>query len=254
MKLSEMAKKAKNKLIETFRGKREDEKASEKASMNAQTGQERLQEEKTDISAQDNEKGKGRANIEPTEGKEGNEKYVIGADLANGKDMTGYIDGFRPYLGIVDECHAHKADIKKADLQEALKRVRDIQKITGVDEETAEQLALVIVNMGEAINKAFDEVKKQIIQIAEELTEMWRKIGKTEAQIRKEELWKRYYEEKAKMSNNERRRRGIPMVRRPKRQQYRTKKRKNEKSESESPETDQEEDQEEESGQQDDGK
>lgn len=249
MKLSEMARKAKEKLSGVFGRNRKEEDSQETAEMDAQKAQEGQQDTKTGISSQNNEKGQERANIEPKEGKEGNEKYVIGADLANGKDMTGYIDGFRPYLGIVDECHAHKADIKKADLQEALKRVRDIQKITGVDEETAEQLALVIVNMGEAINKAFDEVKKQIIQIAEELTEMWRKIGKTEAQIRKEELWKRYYEEKAKMSNNERRRRGIPMVRRPKRQQYRTKKRKNEKSESESPETDQEE----ESGQQDDG-
>lgn len=55
---------------------------------------------------------------------------------------------------------------------------------------------------------------------------LWKlqKMGMTETQIRKMELWKRYYEEKAKMSNNERRRRGIPMVRRPKRQQYRTKK------------------------------
>lgn len=249
MKLSEMARKAKEKLSGAFGRNRKEESCPEMPEMDAQKAQEGQQDAKTGISSQNDEKGQERANIEPTEGKEGNEKYVIGADLANGKDMTGYIDGFRPYLGIVDECHAHKADIKKADLQEALKRVRDIQKITGVDEETAEQLALVIVNMGEAINKAFDEVKKQIIQIAEELTEMWRKIGKTEAQIRKEELWKRYYEEKAKMSNNERRRRGIPMVRRPKRQQYRTKKRKNEKSESESPETDQEE----ESGQQDDG-
>lgn len=100
----------------------------------------------------------------------------------------------------------------------------------------------------------YAEGQNQMWPVIRDIVELLQTIGKTEAQIRKERLWKRYYWEKAKMSNNERRRRGIPMVRRPKRQQYRTKKRKNEKSESESPETDQEEDQEEESGQQDDGK
>lgn len=94
------------------------------------------------------------------------------------------------------------------------------------------------------------ELAEALAPVIRDIVELLQTIGKTEAQIRKERLWKRYYWEKAKMSNNERRRRGIPMVRRPKRQQYRTKKCKNEKSESESPETDQEE----ESGQQDDGK
>lgn len=184
MKLSEMAKKAKNKLIETFRGKREGEKVSEMTSMNAQTGQERLQEEKTDISVQGNEKGQEKANTEPTEGKEGNEKYVIGADLANGKDMTGY------------------ADINKAFPHDAQKAGEALKNVISAFE-----------NLGKAIGESAEEIKKA-----------FRMERKTEAQIRKEELWKRYYEEKAKMSNNERRRRGIPMVRRPKRQQYRIRK------------------------------
>lgn len=51
-------------------------------------------------------------------------------------------------------------------------------------------------------------------------------MSMTEAQIRKEQLWRHYYEEKAKMSNNKRRIRRIPMVRRPKRQQYRVRKKK----------------------------
>lgn len=127
---------------------------------------------------------------------------------------------------------------------------------TANNEATAQLEAAILA--GEALKEQFEKIAKELAEalapVIRDIVELLQTIGKTEAQIRKERLWKRYYWEKAKMSNNERRRRGIPMVRRPKRQQYRTKKRKNEKSESESPETDQEEDQEEESGQQDDGK
>lgn len=139
MKLSEMARKAKEKLIGVFSGKRKKESGQETAEMSAQKVQEVQKDEKTDISAQDDTKGQETAKTEPT----GQEETILAIDTAAGQDMTGY-----------------------------------------------------------------------------------RKAGMTETQIRKMELWKRYYEEKAKMSNNERRRRGIPMVRRPKRQQYRTGKKK----------------------------
>lgn len=73
----------------------------------------------------------------------------------------------------------------------------------------------------EGLTKAFETMSERL---KEQMLWKFQKMGMTDVQIRKMELWKRYYEEKAKMSNNERRRRGIPMVRRPKRQQYRTKK------------------------------
>lgn len=44
--------------------------------------------------------------------------------------------------------------------------------------------------------------------------------GETPAQIKREMLWREYWKEKQKMPNNERRRKGLPMVRRPKRQQW----------------------------------
>jgi hypothetical protein len=44
--------------------------------------------------------------------------------------------------------------------------------------------------------------------------------GETPAQIKRETLWREYWKEKQRMPNNERRRKGLPMVRRPKRQQW----------------------------------
>lgn len=211
MKLSEMARKAKEKLIGAFSGKPKEENSRETAEMDAQKAQEGQQKAKTDISAQNDGNGQETEKNEVT-------GAIIGVDLANGKDMTEY------------------AGINKAD--------------------PAAQIEAVIA-AGEMLEKAFETLAEELgtafapaVKIIEEALS---KIGKTETQIRKEELWKRYYEEKAKMSNNERRRRGIPMVRRPKRQQYREKKQKKEGSGNKSAETDQGEDQEEGSGQQDSG-
>lgn len=93
---------------------------------------------------------------------------------------------------------------------------------------TREQLEAVI-EAGEAMKRAFREsaerLSEALMPAMKNLTEIMSKLGKTPVQIRKEELWKRYYEEKAKMTNNERRRRGIPMVKRPKKQQYVTNRR-----------------------------
>lgn len=163
MKLSEMAKKAKEKLIGVFSGSRKEENGQETAEMTAQKAQEGQQDEKADISAQNAVKGQETAKTEPT----GQEETVLGIDMAAGRDMTGY-------------------------------------------------------NV-EAVSHALEKFAESMKEIMKTLETIW-KAGMTETQIRKMELWKRYYEEKAKMSNNERRRRGIPMVRRPKRQQYRTKK------------------------------
>ena len=156
MKLSEIAKKAKEKLIGVFSGSRRKESGQETPEMTAQKAQEGRQEEKTDISAQDDIKGQETAKTEPT----GQEETVLGIDMASGQDMTGIST--------------------------------------------------------EGLAKEFETLRETLWEL--------QKIIMTETQIRKMELWKRYYEEKAEMSNNERRRRGIPMVRRPKRQQYRTKK------------------------------
>lgn len=156
MKLSEMARKAKEKLIGTFSRKRQEENGRNAPEIATQEPQEGQQDTKTDISAQEDRKGQETANTEPT----GQEETVLGIDMASGQDMTA-----------------------GTNIEELMKTVREI---------------------------------------------LWKrqKMGMTETQIRKRELWKRYYEEKAKMSNNERRRRGIPMVRRPKRQQYRAKRQK----------------------------
>lgn len=126
MKLSEMARKAKEKLSGAFGRNRKEESCPEMPEMDAQKAQEGQQDAKTGISSQNDEKGQKTAN----------------------------------------------------------------------NEATAQFEAAILA--GEEMKKAFREF----------------------------ELWRRYYREKAKMSNNERRRRGIPMVRRPKRQQYRVKKRK----------------------------
>lgn len=183
MKLSEMAKKAKEKLIGVFSGSRREESSQETPEMTAQKAQERQQDEKTDISAQDDIKGQETAKTEPT----GQEETVLGIDMASGQDMTGI----------------------------------STEEITKAFETMFERLKEQIDSMTKAIRAAWGNDEMKTVR---EMLWKLQKMGMTDAQIRKMELWKRYYEEKAKMSNNERRRRGIPMVRRPKRQQYRTKK------------------------------
>lgn len=183
MKLSEIAKKAKEKLIGVFSGSRREESSQETTEMTAQKAQEGQQDEKVDISAQDDIKGQETAKTEPT----GQEETVLGIDMASGQDMTG---------------------ISTEELTEAF-------------ETMFERLKEQINSIAEAISVAWENDEMKTVR---EMLWKLQKMGMTETQIRKMELWKRYYEEKAKMSNNERRRRGIPMVRRPKRQQYRTKK------------------------------
>jgi hypothetical protein len=103
------------------------------------------------------------------------------------------------------------------------------QDVTGI---STEGLTKAFETMSERLKEQMESIAKTIRAVWEndemktvrEMLWKFQKMGMTDVQIRKMELWKRYYEEKAKMSNNERRRRGIPMVRRPKRQQYRTKK------------------------------
>lgn len=149
MKLSEMARKAKEKLFGAFDRNQKEENRPEMAEMDAQRAQERQQDTKTGISSQNDKRGQETANNEATAAFEA-------ATLAS-----------------------------------------------------------------EAFETALREFGKGLASALVPLLGELQKIGKTETQIRKEELWRRYYREKAKMSNNERRRRGIPMVRRPKRQQYR---------------------------------
>lgn len=183
MKLSEMAKKAKEKLIGVFSSSRKEENSQETAEMTAQKAQEGQQDEKTDISAQDDTKGQETAKTEPT----GQEETVLGIDMASGQDMTG---------------------ISTEELAKAF-------------ETMFERLKEQMNSIAEAISAAWESDEMKSVR---EILWKLQKTGMTETQIRKMELWKRYYEEKAEMSNNERRRHGIPMVRRPKRQQYRTKK------------------------------
>lgn len=185
MKLSEMARKAKEKLSGAFGRNRKEENSQETAEMDAQKAQEGQQDAKTGISSQNDEKGQETANTEPT----GQEETVLGIDMASGQDMTGI----------------------------------NTEELTKAFEMMFERLKEQTDRMAEAIRAAWESDEMKTVR---EMLWKLQKMGMTETQIRKRELWKRYYEEKAKMSNNERRRRGIPMVRRPKRQQYRTKKRK----------------------------
>lgn len=183
MKLSEMAKKAKEKLIGVFSGSRRKESGQETPEMTAQKAKEGQKDEKADISAQNAIEGQKTAKTEPT----GQEETILGIDMASGQDMTGY----------------------------------NVEKMTKAFEMAFEKLSEQIKSVAEAISAAWESDEMKTVR---EMLWKLQKMGMTDAQIRKMELWKRYYEEKAKMSNNERRRRGIPMVRRPKRKQYRTKK------------------------------
>lgn len=143
----------------------------------------------------------------------GQEEIVLGIDMASGQDMTGI----------------------------------NTEELTKAFEMMFERLKEQTDRMAEAIRAAWESGE---MKTAREMLWKLQKMGMTETQIRKRELWKRYYEEKAKMSNNERRRRGIPMVRRPKRQQYKAKRQKKAEAGNEGKEPDQEE-QEDGSGQQD---
>lgn len=186
MKLSEMARKAKEKLIGTFSRKRQEENGRNAPEIDTQEPQEGQQDTKTDISAQEDRKGQETANTEPT----GQEETVLGIDMASGQDMTAGTN---------------------------------IEELTKAFEMMFESLKEQTDRMAEAIRAAWESGEMKMVR---EMLWKLQKMGMTETQIRKRELWKRYYEEKAKMSNNERRRRGIPMVRRPKRQQYRAKRQK----------------------------
>lgn len=183
MKLSEIAKKAKEKLIGVFSGSRREESSQETTEMTAQKAQEGQQDEKVDISAQDDIKGQETAKTEPT----GQEETVLGIDMASGQDMTGI----------------------------------STEELTKAFETMFERLKEQMESIAKTIRAVWENDEMKTVR---EMLWKFQKMGMTDVQIRKMELWKRYYEEKAKMSNNERRRRGIPMVRRPKRQQYRTKK------------------------------
>ncbi len=209
MKLSEMARKAKEKLSGAFGRNRKEGNSQETPEIATQEPQEGQQDTKTDISAQEDRKGQETANTEPT----GQEETVLGIDMASGQDMTGI----------------------------------NTEELTKAFEMMFERLKEQTDRMAEAIWAAWESGE---MKTAREMLWKLQKMGMTETQIRKRELWKRYYEEKAKMSNNERRRRGIPMVRRPKRQQYKAKRQKKAEAGNEGKEPDQEE-QEDGSGQQD---
>lgn len=87
-------------------------------------------------------------------------------------------------------------------------------------DQAIKSLSESIQTMADAVVKASNSPGMQLF------LDKIRHMSITEAQIRKEQLWRHYYEEKTKMSNNKRRMRGIPMVRRPKRRQYRVRKKK----------------------------
>ena len=109
--------------------------------------------------------------------------------------------------------------------KEVEKVIRKTEAEWNLSPDKAAETLKMISDAAVKLNMAFTEMMENIRQVADKISEVFRRIHEnntmTETQIRKRELWRRYYEEKSRMSNNERRRRGIPMVKRPKRQQYR---------------------------------
>lgn len=114
--------------------------------------------------------------------------------------------------------------------EEVEKVIRKTEAEWNLSPDKAAETLKMISDAAVKLNMTFAEMMENIRQVADKISEVFRRIHEnntmTETQIRKRELWRRYYEEKSRMSNNERRRRGIPMVKRPKRQQYRPQKKK----------------------------
>lgn len=116
--------------------------------------------------------------------------------------------------------HAKKYSIEDTKRQET-------QEMGATVEEKIVALIQAIDNLGKNIQTIEDTIVK--VTNSPEMKNFLKeehRLSMTETQIRKENLLRHYYEEKEKMSNNKRRMRGIPMVRRPKRQQYRVRKKK----------------------------
>lgn len=102
----------------------------------------------------------------------------IGIDMAAGEDMTAY---------------AWQQELEK--IEEFCKRY----------EMTAQELAVVLTKLAEDLRKVWEEIFESIRPATEHLATFCREYF---SRMDKWEL------EKMKMSNNERRRRGLPMVRR----------------------------------------
>lgn len=80
MKLSEMARKAKEKLIGTFSRKRQEENGRNAPEIDTQEPQEGQQDTKTDISAQEDRKGQETANTADRTGRNSSgNRYGVGA-------------------------------------------------------------------------------------------------------------------------------------------------------------------------------
>lgn len=78
-----------------------------------------------------------------------------------------------------------------------------------------DDIAIRLPNPKKKMISIIGQIKVEIIKNMKMPTK-----GETPAQIKRETLWREYWKEKQRMPNNERRRKGLPMVKRPKRQQW----------------------------------
>lgn len=96
--------------------------------------------------------------------------------------------------------------------EEVEKVIRKTEAEWNLSPDKAAETLKMISDAAVKLNMAFTEMMENIRQVADKISEVFRRIHEnntmTETQIRKRELWRRYYEEKSRMSNNERRRRG----------------------------------------------
>lgn len=76
----------------------------------------------------------------------------------------------------------------------------------------ADQIGQAMRQIGELLIPAYQELLEYMDEVLETVKEAYL----TEAQKERVRMWRRYYEERTKMSNNKRRMKGKPMVRRPK--------------------------------------
>ena len=148
--------------------------------------QEQQKETKADISAPEAENGQEGAENEATGA---SEAYIIGVDMAAGEDMTA---------------DALEIKLKEIIWQEAERQGISIWEL----EEQWEKFRAALLKVGEMLKEAFQEMYEKLKPTFEKIFEAYAVYAAKECPTDKWQI------EKMMMSNNERRRKGIPMVRR----------------------------------------
>lgn len=164
----------------------------------AQQAQEGEKEAQAENSAPEAEKEQEGAKTEATAASEEDSKaaaVIIGIDLAAGEDMTAMAE--------VSEENQKKIQELLEGLDDSqMQAMREYAEQMGMK---SEELAECIVRAGDAIRQAWDSFMERLRPAIQAMTAAMNDLL---ADVDEWEL------EKMKMSNNERRRRGLPMVRR----------------------------------------